>query len=92
MPDLTPEQQQTLVTLLIAVFQQRPWLVWVLLVLAGLSFVFFVIGVSSDMIDGDKLTSVRGKAHYRIARRFGLLFRGLGKDLYEAATGKEALP
>lgn len=87
--ELTPEQQQTLVTLLIAAFQQRPWLAWVLLGLAALSFLFFVVGVSSDLIDGSKLTSVRARALYRIARRFGLLFRGLGKDLYEAFTGKE---
>lgn len=86
--ELTPEQQQTLATLLISVIQQRPWLAWVVVGLAVLGGLCFIIGVSSDLIDGNKLTSVRGKALYRIARRFGLFFTGLGKDLYEAATGK----
>lgn len=90
LPELTPDQQQQLLQFTVAFLKAHPWAIWVIGFLLFLGGVAFVAGVASDRIDPEKLTSVRGKAAYRIARRFGFLFKGLLVDLKELFTGKAA--
>lgn len=89
LPDLTPEQQQQLSSLVISTIKAHPWVAWVLVVAVLMVGIGFIIGVSTDLIDPDKLTTVRGRAAYRIGRRFGLFFRDLPKDLKQLWTGRE---
>lgn len=88
MEDLTFEQQQQVAAWLIGYLRTHPTAAYLLIFCTVMGAVLFVVGVCSDMISADKITSVRGKALYRLARRFGLFFRGIGVDLYEAATNK----
>lgn len=89
--DLTPEEQQGLaravLDLVVPWLKNNHWAVWVLVAVLVLVVVSFVIGVASDFIDGSKLTSVRGKAAYALARRLGYFFKGSGKEVRAFVTG-----
>ncbi len=89
--DLTPEEQQGLaravLELVVPWLKNNHWAVWVLVGVLVLVIVSFVIGVASDFIDGSKLTSVRGKNAYALARRLGYFFKGSGKEVRALITG-----
>ena len=87
LPDLTPEQQQQLAALVISTIKTHPWVAWVLVAAVLIVAIGFIVGVSTDMIDPDKLTTKRGKAAYDIARRFGLFFRGLSENIRDLIKG-----
>ena len=88
MEDLTFEQQQQVAAWLIGYLRTHPTAAYLLIFCTFAGVVMFIFGVSTDFIAEDKITSIRGKALYRLAKRFGLFFRGIGVDLYEAATNK----
>lgn len=89
--DLTPEEQQGLarafLDLVVPWLKNNHWAVWVLVAVLALVVVSFIIGVASDFIDGSKLTSVRGKNAYALARRLGYFFKGSGKEVRALITG-----